>query len=82
MVKAQPDAPTVMIESYRKKKPRDEEDNDNRAVIVQGKQADKVKQQDYKFRSDYVDRKSAYEEALLALEQSAARRAMMSYPKG
>ena len=72
MVKAQPNAPTVMIESHRKQQARDEEYNEKQLVIVQQQQAGEVKCEYKKLCSDDVDSDSADEKTFLALKERAA----------
>lgn len=78
MVKAEPDAPAIMIENYREQERCSEENLDNQLVIeAEHRQAEDVKSYNHEVRCDYIDQNRSDEKARLAHKQRIARRAMM-----
>lgn len=78
MIQAQPDAPTVMVESYRKQEPHHKKNGEHRLAVGEQKEADEIQDQYEEFGGDDVDGDGSDKEAFFALKESATVRAMMS----
>ena len=82
MIQAQPDAPTVMVESYWKQEPHDKEKDEHRPAAGEHQETDEVQHKDEEFGGDDVDGDGSDEEAFFTLKESVTARAMMSDLKG
>lgn len=72
-VKAQPQTPTVMVESHRKNQRHHEKQCQNTFILrAQDKQAEKADQQNHDLGGDDVSEDCAHEKAVLTLEEREA----------
>jgi hypothetical protein len=81
-VEAQPQAPTVVIESHWKHQCHHEKQRQDAFILCpDNQQKEEANQQNYEFRRDHVRENRAYKKAVLTLKKRVAVRAVMPYVK-
>lgn len=83
MVEGEPDTPTMVVKRNRKRNSYHKEHSQHELIVgINDREGSHVGEQDYQLCGDYVHQDGTDKEALLALEDRSARRAVILYSKG